>query len=208
MEEHFIYKLKPGHTPNHSIASDMHVEISETGSPSLIEDGTASSNDDESLIYDGDSEKELTSGSEELWGASPLAPKDQEHAKALIQIYEEGEEGMTELGFSRDQVEEVREQRPSNASDVVPPENSLEGTRLMEDSMAHSPSEMYFLKPQESPSASGNSAEEKKTNCDANDTISYDDREYLKSNENRHVGAEKLYYARSFRQSIRTGWGE
>ncbi|KAJ6299559.1 hypothetical protein OIU76_020512 [Salix suchowensis] len=224
MEEHFIYKLKPGHTPNHSIASDMHVEVSETGSPSLIEDGTASSNDDESLIYDGDSEKELTSGSEELWGASPLAPKDQEHAKALIQIYEEGEEGMTELGFSRvrnepedpisraeisqedqaqsmkidpklsnhvkDQVEEVREQRPSNASDGVPPENSLEGTRLMEGSMAHTPSEMYFLKPQESPSASGNSAEEKKTNCDANDTVSYDDREYLKSNENRHVGAE------------------
>ncbi|KAJ6303052.1 hypothetical protein OIU77_017015 [Salix suchowensis] len=224
MEEHFIYKLKPGHTPNHSIASDMHVEVSETGSPSLIEDGTASSNDDESLIYDGDSEKELTSGSEELWGASPLAPKDQEHAKALIQIYEEGEEGMTELGFSRvrnepedpisraeisqedqaqsmkidpklsnhvkDQVEEVREQRPSNASDGVPPENSLEGTRLMEGSMAHTPSEMYFLKPQESPSASGNSAEEKKTNCDANDTVSFDDREYLKSNENRHVGAE------------------
>ncbi|KAJ6750710.1 hypothetical protein OIU85_001268 [Salix viminalis] len=60
----------------------------------------------------------------------------------------------------------------------------------MEDSMVHTPSEMYFLKPQESPSASGNSAEEKKTNCDANDTISYDDREYLKSNENRHVGAE------------------
>ncbi|KAJ6777708.1 DENTIN SIALOPHOSPHOPROTEIN [Salix koriyanagi] len=224
LEEHFIYKLKPGHTPNHSIASDMHVEVSETGSPSLIEDGTASSNDDESLIYDGDSEKELTSGSEELWGASPLAPKDQEHAKALIQIYEEGEEGMTELGFSRvrnepedpisraeisqedqaqsmkidpklsnhvkDQVEEVREQRPSNASDLVPPENSLEGTRLMEGSMAHTPSEMYFLKPQESPSASGNSAEEKKTNCDANDTVSFDDREYLKSNENRHVGAE------------------
>ncbi|KAJ6755284.1 CARDIOMYOPATHY-ASSOCIATED PROTEIN [Salix purpurea] len=188
MEEHFIYKLKPGpYPPNHSIASDMHVEVSETGSPSLIEDGTASSNDDESLIYDGDSEKELTSGSEELWGASPLAPKDQEHAKGTHTNIRGRGRGYDRI---RDQVEEVREQRPSNASDVVPPENSLEGTQLMEGSMAHTPSEMYFLKPQESPSASGNSAEEKKTNCDANDTVSYDDREYLKSNENRHVGAE------------------
>ncbi|XP_061977202.1 uncharacterized protein LOC133698325 isoform X2 [Populus nigra] len=249
MEEHFFYKLKPGHTPNHSIASDMQVEVSEIGSPPLTEDGTASSNDDESLIYDGDSENEFTSGSEELWGASPLAPKVQEHGKAPGQIYEEGEEGMTEVEFSRvwdepenpisssmwplsssraeisqedqahsmkidpklsnhvkDEVDEVREQRPSNASDVdeveevreerpsnssvVPPEHSLEGTRLMEGSMAHSPSEVYFPEPQESPSGSGNSAEEKKTNCDANETVTYDDREYLKSNENRHVGAE------------------
>jgi hypothetical protein len=208
MEEHFFYKLKPGHTPNHSIASDMQVEVSEIGSPPLIEDGTASSNDDESLIYDGDSENEFTSGSEELWGASPLAPKVQEHGKARGQIYEEGEEGMTEVEFSRvwdepenpisssmwplsssraeisqedqahsmkidpklsnhvkdevdevreqrpsnasdvDEVEEVREERPSNSSDVVPPEHSLEGTRLMEGSMAHSPSEVYFPEPQ------------------------------------------------------------
>ncbi|KAJ7012732.1 hypothetical protein NC653_002700 [Populus alba x Populus x berolinensis] len=248
MEEHFFYKLKPGHTPNHSIASDMQVEVSEIGSPP--EDGTASSSDDESLIYDGDSEKEFTSGSEELWGSSPLAPKVQEHGKAPGRIYEEGEEGMTEVEFSRvwdepenpisssmwplsssraeisqedqahsmkidpklsnhvkdevdevreqrpsnasdvDEVEEVREERPSNSSDVVPPEHSLEGTRLMEGSMAHSLSEVYFPEPQESLSASGNSAEEKKTNCDANETVTYDDREYLKSNENRHVEAE------------------
>jgi hypothetical protein len=192
MEEHFFYKHKdPWHTHTNSIASDMQVEVSEIGSPPLTADGIASSNDGESLVYDGDSEQEITSGSEDMWGASPLAPKVQEHENVTRQIYEVGEGDITEEGFSRlrnepedptssslwslsssraeisqeDQahsmsidpkhfnyvkhiVEEEREQRPSNPSDVVPPEHSQEGMQLMEDSMPQKPSEVYFQKPQ------------------------------------------------------------
>ncbi|KAI9402306.1 hypothetical protein POPTR_001G249000v4 [Populus trichocarpa] len=254
MEEHFFYKLKPGHTPNHSIASDMQVEVSEIGSPPLIEDGTASSNDDESLIYDGDSENEFTSGSEELWGSSPLAPKVQEHGKARGQIYEEGEEGMTEVEFSRvwdepenpisssmwplsssraeisqedqahsmkidpklsnhvkdevdevreqrpsnasdvDEVEEVREERPSNSSDVVPPEHSLEGTRLMEGSMAHSPSEVYFPEPQEPYDTQGKCTEEAIDMENMNGSVLDDEqiKENLKCRKNIEYESETL----------------
>jgi len=192
MEEHFFYKHQdPWHTHTNSIASDMQVEVSEIGSPPLTADGIASSNDGDSLVYDGDSEQETTSGSEDMWGASPLAPKVQEHENVTRQIYEVGEGDITEEGFSRlrnepedptssslwslsssraeisqeDQahsmsidpkhfnyvkhiVEEEREQRPSNPSDVVPPEHSQEGMQLMEDSMPQKPSEVYFQKPQ------------------------------------------------------------
>ncbi|CAK7331306.1 unnamed protein product [Dovyalis caffra] len=241
MEEHFFYKQKdPWHTPTNSIASDMQVEVSEIGSPPLTADGTASSNDSESLIYDGDSENEITSGSEELWGASPLAPKVQEHENSPRPLYEVEGKDATEEGFSRvrnepedpiapsmwslsssraeisheDQahsmnfdpknsnyvkllVGEEREQGPSNSLDVFPPEHSLERIRPMEDSMAHKPSEGSFQKPQESLNASGNSAEEMNANCDADDIVTYHDREGLKSGENRSVGAEN-----SMRQEV------
>lgn len=80
LEDNLFYTNKgPRHTPNNSIASDLQVEVSEVGSPPLTVDGTASSSDEESLTYDGDIEKEITSGSEEMWGASPYAPRVEEH---------------------------------------------------------------------------------------------------------------------------------
>lgn len=57
-------------TPTCSIASDLHVEVSEVGSPTLTHEGSNSSSDEESSLYDGDNEKDITSGSEDMWGNS------------------------------------------------------------------------------------------------------------------------------------------
>ncbi|KAL2317515.1 hypothetical protein Fmac_031391 [Flemingia macrophylla] len=60
-------------TKSCSLASDLQVEISEVGSPTLTADEnheTATTTDGESVIYDGDIDKDITSGSEDMWGAS------------------------------------------------------------------------------------------------------------------------------------------
>ncbi|KAK7372074.1 hypothetical protein VNO80_05443 [Phaseolus coccineus] len=61
------------HTPSCSLASDLQVEVSEIGSPALTVDenhDTTTTTDGESIIYDGDIDKDVTSGSEDMWGAS------------------------------------------------------------------------------------------------------------------------------------------
>ncbi|KAJ1384189.1 hypothetical protein SESBI_42742 [Sesbania bispinosa] len=61
------------HTPTYSIASDLQVEVSEVGSLASTVDENAetnSSTDRDSVIYDGDIDRDVSSGSEELWGAS------------------------------------------------------------------------------------------------------------------------------------------
>ncbi|MED6169143.1 hypothetical protein PIB30_018670 [Stylosanthes scabra] len=70
------------HTPTYSIASDLQVEVSEVGSlaSTVDENGESSvsvsaseeSSDDRdsSVLYDGDIDRDVSSGSEELWGAS------------------------------------------------------------------------------------------------------------------------------------------
>lgn len=62
------------HTPTYSIASDLQVEVSEIGSPTSTVDednvDTNSSTDRDSVLYDGDIDRDVSSGSEELWGAS------------------------------------------------------------------------------------------------------------------------------------------
>ncbi|KAK7385508.1 hypothetical protein VNO78_31230 [Psophocarpus tetragonolobus] len=61
------------HTPTYSLASDLQVEVSEVGSPTLTVDDnheTTTTTDGESIIYDGDIDKDVTSGSEDMWGAS------------------------------------------------------------------------------------------------------------------------------------------
>ncbi|XP_019454810.1 PREDICTED: uncharacterized protein LOC109355962 isoform X1 [Lupinus angustifolius] len=61
------------HTPSHSIASDLQVEVSEVGSPTLTADDSHETNtntDEESVVYDGDIDKDITSDNEEMWGAS------------------------------------------------------------------------------------------------------------------------------------------
>ncbi|XP_019459608.1 PREDICTED: uncharacterized protein LOC109359415 isoform X2 [Lupinus angustifolius] len=62
-------------TPSHSIASDLQVEVSEVGSPTLatVDDSHEinTTTDEESIAYDRDIDKDIiTSGSEEMWGAS------------------------------------------------------------------------------------------------------------------------------------------
>lgn len=56
-------------TPTYSVASDLQVEVSEIGSPSRTLDGSNSSSE-ESSLYDGDNERDVTSGSDEMWGNS------------------------------------------------------------------------------------------------------------------------------------------
>ncbi|KAF5727342.1 hypothetical protein HS088_TW22G01035 [Tripterygium wilfordii] len=68
MEDRPFYMEKGCHTPSLSIASDLQVEVSELGSPLTI-DGNVSSGDEDSLIYDGDIDRDDTC-SEEMWGAS------------------------------------------------------------------------------------------------------------------------------------------
>ncbi|KAK7321339.1 hypothetical protein VNO77_31888 [Canavalia gladiata] len=61
------------HTPSCSLASDLQVEISDAGSPTPTVDesrDTVTTTDGESMIYDGDIDKDVTSGSEDMWGAS------------------------------------------------------------------------------------------------------------------------------------------
>ncbi|CAK8565886.1 unnamed protein product [Lathyrus sativus] len=63
------------HTPTYSIASDLQVELSEIGSPSSTVDDNVDSNsssdrDRDSMLYDGDIDRDVSSGSEDLWGAS------------------------------------------------------------------------------------------------------------------------------------------
>ncbi|KAL5077227.1 hypothetical protein RYX36_016211 [Vicia faba] len=63
------------HTPTYSIASDLQVEVSEVGSPtSTVDDNgdtnSSSDRDRDSMLYDGDIDRDVSSGSEDLWGAS------------------------------------------------------------------------------------------------------------------------------------------
>ncbi|CAL0335020.1 unnamed protein product [Lupinus luteus] len=61
------------HTPTYSIASDLQVEVSEVGSSaSTIEEigETNSTSDRDSIVYDGDIDRNVSSGSGELWEAS------------------------------------------------------------------------------------------------------------------------------------------
>ncbi|XP_058008110.1 uncharacterized protein LOC110640235 [Hevea brasiliensis] len=84
LENHLLYTNNgPWHTHTDSIASDMQVEVSEIGSPPLTGDESASSSNGDSLTYDGDIEKEITSGSEEMWGPSPHA-----HEMAIREVNE------------------------------------------------------------------------------------------------------------------------
>ncbi|KAE9594152.1 hypothetical protein Lalb_Chr18g0050791 [Lupinus albus] len=61
------------HTPTYSIASDLQVEVSEVGSPASTVEETAETNstsERDSVVYDGDIDRDVSSGSEDLWGAS------------------------------------------------------------------------------------------------------------------------------------------
>ncbi|XP_074293871.1 uncharacterized protein LOC141621024 [Silene latifolia] len=98
MEERSFYtSSKPHHTTTFSIASDMQVEVSETGSPPLATLDPSSPTDRESLVYDGDVDKDANSGDEDLWGASPHPLRHGEFVSKfkLPDITEEGNKQMT-----------------------------------------------------------------------------------------------------------------
>ncbi|CAI0540549.1 unnamed protein product [Linum tenue] len=98
VDDHYPNKAS-WHTPTNSVASDLQVEVSEVSSPPSTVDG-ADTDDDKSLTYDADIEKEINSGSEELWGLSPHAPKIGKHELALRFLDEASEEGMRKTWLS------------------------------------------------------------------------------------------------------------
>ena len=72
-ESMFFTDRRISHNPSYSLASDLQVEVSEVGSPTLTVDeshDTITTTDGESIIYDGDIDRDVTSGSEDMWGAS------------------------------------------------------------------------------------------------------------------------------------------
>ena len=72
-ENIFFADRRNCHTPTYSIASDLQVEVSEVGSlaSTVDENGETNSNTDrDSVLYDGDIDRDVSSGSEDLWGAS------------------------------------------------------------------------------------------------------------------------------------------
>ena len=88
------------HTPTCSIASDLQVEVSEVGSPSLTTDGTVSSVDGDSVSYDGDVERDITSDSEEMWGGSFNLSRAEANREKLRELHDIIEEDSVEVEFS------------------------------------------------------------------------------------------------------------
>ncbi|KAA8543766.1 hypothetical protein F0562_022057 [Nyssa sinensis] len=104
MEERFFYPVKEvHHTPTHSIASDLQVEVSEVSSPPLTHDGIISPSDGESLTYDMDvdDEKETTPGGEEMWVESSHLYGVEENESRSGEVHEVTEQDIMEVGFSR-----------------------------------------------------------------------------------------------------------
>lgn len=88
------------HTPDNSIASDLEVEVSEVGSLPLTVDGTITPTDGESMTYDEEIEKEITSVSEEMWGASFHQSGVEENESKSRGIYAVCREDIVEIGLS------------------------------------------------------------------------------------------------------------
>ncbi|PPR93327.1 hypothetical protein GOBAR_AA27348 [Gossypium barbadense] len=85
------------HTPTFSIASDLQVEVSEVGSPPLTTDGTTSPTDGDSVIYDGDVERDINSESEEPWGGSFNLSREEANRERLRELDDIIEEESAEV---------------------------------------------------------------------------------------------------------------
>ncbi|KAL1108854.1 hypothetical protein V6Z11_D03G138600 [Gossypium hirsutum] len=85
------------HTPTFSIASDLQVEVSEVGSPPLTTDGTTSPADGDSVIYDGDVERDINSESEEPWGGSFNLSREEANRERLKELHDIIEEESAEV---------------------------------------------------------------------------------------------------------------
>ncbi|GMG98315.1 hypothetical protein Nepgr_000155 [Nepenthes gracilis] len=97
MEEHSLYMGRPFHTPTYSIASDMHVNVSEAGSPSFNAEAN-SPTDKESFVYYGDVDKDISSDDEDFWGASSH-PVGFEEFGSRLRVDETWEMGKSLLGL-------------------------------------------------------------------------------------------------------------
>ncbi|GMJ10752.1 hypothetical protein HRI_004744400 [Hibiscus trionum] len=87
-----FYSRRQCHTPTFSIASDLQVEVSEAGSPPLTTDGTVSSVDGDSVICDGDVDRDINSESEEVWGGSVNLSREEVNRERLRELDDISEE--------------------------------------------------------------------------------------------------------------------
>ncbi|MBA0735613.1 hypothetical protein Gogos_019447 [Gossypium gossypioides] len=99
MDIHSFYSTyrRQCHTPTFSIASDLQVEVSEVGSPPLTTDGTTSPADGDSVIYDGDVERDINSESEEPWGGSFNLSREEANRERLRELDDIIEEESAEV---------------------------------------------------------------------------------------------------------------
>ncbi|XP_028053319.1 uncharacterized protein LOC114257732 isoform X3 [Camellia sinensis] len=91
------------HNRTHSIASDLQVEVSDIGSPTLTVDETISPSDGEHLMSDGDVDldKQTTCGGEEVWVASSQLSEVDENESRSRGVHEVSQQDLIEVGFSR-----------------------------------------------------------------------------------------------------------
>ncbi|KAL6967644.1 hypothetical protein U1Q18_033453 [Sarracenia purpurea var. burkii] len=134
-ERFFFADKRVNHTPTHSIASDLQVEVSEVSSPELTIDGTISPEDSDRgspINYEGDAdgEKETTSGTEEMWVASSQLSRVEENESISREVHEISEQEIIEVGFSRinQKSDEV----------IVASEKAVEKDHSIEDTSASS----------------------------------------------------------------------
>ncbi|CAN6692906.1 unnamed protein product [Malus baccata var. baccata] len=95
LEERLFYSERGTcHTPTYSIASDLQVEVSEAGSPSLTDNAANSPSDKESEMLDGNFEKEY------MWTASPQSSRTEENESKLRDACGLSEKDLASIRFS------------------------------------------------------------------------------------------------------------
>ncbi|MBA0825192.1 hypothetical protein Goarm_021796 [Gossypium armourianum] len=107
------------HTPTFSIASDLQVEVSEVGSPPLTTDGTTSPADGDSVIYDGDVERDINSESEEPWAGSFNLSREEanrERLRELDDIIEEESAEVASISLSKHETKQNLNSKSSLSS--------------------------------------------------------------------------------------------
>ncbi|KAM2127224.1 hypothetical protein ACFX1R_007153 [Malus domestica] len=95
LEERLFYSERGTcHTPTYSIASDLQVEVSEAGSPSLTDNAANSPSDKESETLDGNFEKEY------MWTASSQSSRTEENESKLWDACGHSEKDLASIRFS------------------------------------------------------------------------------------------------------------
>ncbi|XP_048420295.1 serine-rich adhesin for platelets-like [Pyrus x bretschneideri] len=95
LEERLFYSERGTcHTPTYSIASDLQVEVSEAGSPSLTDNTANSPSDKESETLDGNFEKEY------VWTASSQSSRTEENESKLWDACGLSEKYLASIRFS------------------------------------------------------------------------------------------------------------
>ncbi|KAK8596247.1 hypothetical protein V6N13_000895 [Hibiscus sabdariffa] len=121
-----FYSRQQCHTPTFSIASDLQVEVSEVGSPPLTTDGTISSVDGDSVIYDGDADRDINSESERLWGGPFNLAREEanrERVRELDDIVEEESVEVSSISPSEHEAKKILNNTSSISSRIDITEN-------------------------------------------------------------------------------------